>query len=102
MAISANSMPTLLALASESIVPLINGCARIVGRRDALRFKKPIDYFGPPIAASWSEWGSKRRPEEIIAELERLASQTEEETRRDATGALTRSATAAPQDQDAA
>jgi len=81
---------------------LINGCARIVGRRDALRFKKPIDYFGPPIAASWSEWGSKRRPEEIIAELEKLASQTEEETRRDATGALTRSATAAPQDQDAA
>jgi Serine/threonine protein kinase len=95
-------MPTLLALASDAIVPLINGCARIVGRRDALRFKKPIDYFGPPIAASWREWGSKRRPEEIIAELDRLGSLTEEETRRDATGALTRFATAAPQDQDAA
>jgi len=102
MAISANSMPTLLALASEAVVPLINGCARIVGRRDGLRFKKPIDYFGPPIVACWSEWGSKRRPEEIIAALDRLGSLTEEETRRDVTGALARFATAAPQDHEAA
>ncbi len=102
MAISANSVPTLLALASEAIVPLINGCARIVGRRDGLRFKKPIDYFGPPIVACWSEWGSKRRPEEIIAALDRLGSLTEEETRRDVTGALARFATAAPQDHEAA
>ena len=102
MALEANSMPTLLALASEAVVPLLNGCARIVGRRDALRFKKPIDYFGAPIATSWKEWGSKRQPPEIMSEIEGLGLLTEEEARRYAAGALTRFATAAPQDQDTA
>jgi serine/threonine protein kinase len=102
MALEAKSMPTLLALATEAIVPMINGCAKIVGRRDALRFKKAIDYFGPPIAASWNQLSHQRTPREIIAELDKLASQTEEEARREAAGALTRFATAAPQDHDAA
>ena len=53
------SPPTLLKLASEAIVPLINGCAKSVGPRERLRFQRAIDYFGPAIAASWREWARR-------------------------------------------
>src|SRR5437773_786043 len=94
--------PTLLKLASEAIVPLINGCAKSVGPRERLRFHKAIDYFGPAIAASWREWARGQRPEEIRAGLVRLGELSAEEARREATAAVTRFATASPQDQETA
>jgi len=99
MADPACATATLLSPASQAIVPLINGCARIIGKKEALRFGRAIDYFGPPIAASWREWRRNKRPEEIGAELERLAGLSEEAARREATASLARSATASPPDQ---
>ena len=96
------SPPTLLKLASEAIVPLINGCAKSVGPRERLRFQRAIDYFGPAIAASWREWARGQRPEEIHAGLVRLGELSAEEARREATAAVTRFATASPQDQETA
>jgi serine/threonine protein kinase len=93
---------TLLTPTGEAIVPLINGCARIVGKKDALRFKKAIDYFGPAISSSWQEFYRTRGPKEFRRELERLGALSEGEARREATAVLARFATASPPDQDAA
>jgi serine/threonine protein kinase len=99
---AANPTSTLLTLTTEAIVPLINGCARVVGRKDSLRFKRAIDYFGPPIAAKWRDWSRNQKLEEVQAELQRLVSLSEEDARRAVTASLTRFATASPPDQEAA
>jgi len=94
--------PTLLTTTGEAIVPLINGCARVIGPKDSLRFRKAIDYFGPAIATSWRNWCRTWRPEEFRRALERLGTLSEVEARREATAALARFATSSPPDQAAA
>jgi serine/threonine protein kinase len=81
---------------------LINGCARFLGRIDGLKFKKAIDYFGPPIATAWREWSQSQPPETIGAGLKRLGKLAPEEARREATAALTRSATCSSADLETA
>jgi serine/threonine protein kinase len=97
-----NPETTLLTSTGEAIVPLINGCARVVGKKDFLRFKKAIDYFGPPIAACWRELLRTSSPEAFRGELVRLGGLSEGEARREATATLARFATASPPDQEAA
>src|SRR5438552_14355781 len=91
-----------LKLACEAIVPFINGCAKAVGQGQRLRTQKAIDYFGPPLAEAWRHWAHQERSEEIQANLQQLAELSPENARREATAALTRFATAAPQDQETA
>ena len=102
MAKTALQPSTLLKLASEAIVPFVNGCARSVGPKERLRFQKAIDYFGPPIAARWREWASGKLADEVGDELFRLGELSADHARREATAALTRFATASPKDQEAA
>jgi serine/threonine protein kinase len=98
----ANSPPTFLKLASQAIVPFINGCAKSVGQRQRLMTQKAIDYFGPPIAQAWQDWVAQLRAEEIHASLRQVGELSAENARREVTGALSRFATATPQDQEAA